>query len=92
LKHIRVLSGDGKNARVTAMGYYFSYYGARAIPDDPSPRQRIGIPGRRKSEVASTDQIGAIVKVIGARLKLVYKVEDLSPIPDRLGDLVRRVA
>jgi hypothetical protein len=76
---------------VTAMGYAFSYYGADAIPDDPSPRQRIGIPGR-KLEVASPDQIGAIVKVIGGRLKLIYKVEDLSPIPDRLEDLVRRVA
>ena len=91
MKPVRVLSRDGKNARVTAMGYAFAYYGADAIPDEPSPRQRIGIPGR-KSEVASTDQIGAIVKVIGGRLKLVYKVDDLSPIPDRLGDLVRRVA
>jgi hypothetical protein len=74
------------------MGYAFSYYGADAIPDDPSPRQRIGIPGR-KSEAASTDQIRAVVKVIGSRLKPVYNVEDLSLVPDRLeDDLVRRVA
>ncbi len=73
------------------MGYAFSYYGADAIPDDPSPRKRIGIPGR-KSEVARTDQIGAIVKGIGGHLKLVYKADDLSPMPDRLRDLVRRVA
>jgi hypothetical protein len=74
------------------MGYAFSYYGADAIPDEPSPRQRIGI-SRRKSVVASTDQIRAVVKVIGSRLKPVYKVEDLSLVPDRLeDDLVRRVA
>jgi hypothetical protein len=73
------------------MGYAFAYYGADAIPDNPSPRQRIGIP-HRKSEAAGTDQMRAIVKGIGGHLKLVYKVEDLSPIPDRLEDLVRRVA
>ena len=42
--------------------------------------------------VAGTDQIGAIVKGIGGHLKLVYKVDNLSPIPKRLDDLVRRVA
>jgi hypothetical protein len=65
------------------MGYYYSYYGARAVPDDPRSRLRI---------VARTDQIRAIVKTVGADLKLVYKVEDLSLIPRRLDDLVRRVA
>jgi len=64
------------------MGYAFSYYGADAMPDEG-----------RKSDAASTDQIRAVVKVIGSRLKPVYKVEDLSLIPDRLeDDLVRRVA
>jgi hypothetical protein len=42
--------------------------------------------------VAGTDQIRAIVKGIGGHLKLVYKVDNLSPIPKRLDDLVRRVA
>jgi hypothetical protein len=81
------------------MSYSFSYYGAETIPEgmiDPfaqrsSPtnaaaRQRAAMP------TAGTDQIGAIVKEIGGHLKLVYKVDNLSPIPKRLDDLVRRVA
>jgi hypothetical protein len=69
---------------------HFSYYGADTIDDAPA-RQRITI-ALRNSKVARTDQTGAIVKGIGGYLKLVYKADDLSPIPDRLADLVRRVA
>jgi hypothetical protein len=69
---------------------HFSYYGIDTIDHAPA-RQRIAIPFRN-SKVASTDQTGAIVKGIGSYLRLVYKADDLSPIPDRLADLVRRVA
>jgi hypothetical protein len=81
------------------MSYAFSYYGAETIPEgmiDPfaqrsSPtvaaaRQRAVMP------VAGSDQIEAIVKGIGGHLKLVYKADNSTPMPERLADLVRRVA
>jgi hypothetical protein len=46
---------------------HFAYYGADTIDDAPAG-QRIA--------VASTDQIGVVVKGIGDYLKLVYKVDD----------------
>jgi hypothetical protein len=88
-----------------SMSYAFSYYGADtidpsaegtidpfaewAIVFDAAVRQRI-VMLHRNSDVASTDQIGVIVKSIGSRLRLVYKVD--SSIPEPLGDLVRRAA
>ena len=69
---------------------HFSYYGADTIDDAPV-RQRFAIP-LRNTKVASADQTEAIVKGIGGYLKLVYRADDLSPIPDRLADLVRLVA
>ena len=85
------------------MSYAFSYYGAETIgaategmidpfaqrssQTDAAARQRAVM-----RVVASSDQIGAIMKGIGGHLKLVYKVDNLSPIPKRLDDLVRRVA
>ena len=85
------------------MSYSFSYYGAETIDAategmiDPfaqrsSPTDAAAARQRAVMLVAGTDQIGAIVKVIGDHLKLVYKVDNLSPIPKRLDDLVRRVA
>jgi hypothetical protein len=86
-----------------SMSYAFSYYGAETIgaategmidpfvqrssPKDAAARQRAVM-----RVVAGTDQIGAIVKEIGGHLELVYKVDNLSPIPKRLAELVRRVA
>jgi len=85
------------------MSYSFSYYGAETIgaategmidsfaqrssPTDAAARQKAVM-----QVVAGTDQIGAIVKGIGGHLKLVYKVDNLSPIPEGLAELVRRVA
>ena len=69
---------------------HFSYYGAGAIDDAPA-RQRIAIP-LRNSKITSADQARAIVKGIGSHLKLVYNVDDLHPVSDRLGALLRRVA
>ena len=85
------------------MSYSFSYYDAETIgaategmidsfaqrssPTDAAARQKAVM-----QVVAGTDQIGAIVKGIGGHLKLVYKVDNISPIPKRLDDLVRRVA
>jgi hypothetical protein len=40
----------------------------------------------------STDLMGATVKGIGSYLRLVYKAEHFSPIPEHLHDLVRRAA
>jgi hypothetical protein len=93
----------GRRPSGFTMSYSFSYYGAETIgaategmidpfaqqssPTDAAARQRAVM-----RVVASSDQIGAIVKGIGSHLKLVYKVDNLSPIPERLGDLVRRVA
>jgi hypothetical protein len=81
------------------MSYAFSYYGAETIVEategDPFAQRSTPTPAVRQREimvVASTDQIGAIVKGIGGRLKLVYKVDNLSPLPERLAELVRRVA
>ena len=86
------------------MSYSFSYYGAETISAaterviDPlvqrsSPTDAAAARQRAVLQVvAGTDQIGAIVKGIGGHLKLVYKVDNLSPIPKRLDDLVRRVA
>jgi hypothetical protein len=42
--------------------------------------------------VKSTDLMGATVKGIGGYLRLVYKAEDFSSIPEHLRDLVRRAA
>jgi len=42
--------------------------------------------------VARTDLMGATVKGIGGCLRLVYKAEDFSSIPERLNDLIRRAA
>jgi hypothetical protein len=80
--------------------YSFAYYGAETIGAategmiDPFAQQssQTDAPARQRAVIAGTDQIGAIVKVIGGHLKLVYKVDNLSPIPERLSDLVRRVA
>jgi hypothetical protein len=75
---------------------HFWYYGAEAIPSvqdtidtlagslttDAEIKRSIG-------PVANTDLMGATAKGIGAYLRLVYKAEDLPPIPERLSDLVR---
>jgi cold shock protein len=79
------------------MSYAFSYYGAETIPEgmiDPFAQRSspTDAAARQRAVIAGTDQIGAIVKGIGGHLKLVYKVDNLSPIPERLSDLVRRVA
>ena len=83
--------------RSFTMSYAFSYYGAETIPKgmiDPFAQRSSPtvVAARQRAVSVGTDQIGAIVKVIGGRLKLVYKVDYLSPIPNRLDDLVRRVA
>jgi len=80
--------------------YAFSYYGADAIPSvedmidtfadgslttDAEMERIIG-------PLNSTDLMGATVKGIGGYLRLVYKAEDFSSIPERLSDLVRRAA
>jgi hypothetical protein len=83
------------------MSYAFSYYGADtvdsfaegsinpfaegAFPTDAAIKRIVG-------PLAGTDHIGAVVKGIGGYLKVVYKVDNFSSIPDRLGDLVRRAA
>ena len=78
---------------------HFRYYGADAIPSventidtlagllttDAEIERMIG-------PVARTDLMGATAKGIGSYLRLVYKAEDFSPIPERLSDLVRRAA
>jgi hypothetical protein len=79
------------------MSYSFSYYGAETIPDgmiDPFAQRSSSAvaAARQRAVIAGTDQIEAIMKGIGGHLKLVYKVDNLSPIPERLSDLVRRVA
>ena len=81
------------------MSYSFSYYGAETIvaatEGDPFAQRSIATAPVRQGAVmvvAGTDQIGAIVKGIGGHLKLVYKVDNLSPMPERLAELVRRVA
>ena len=81
------------------MSYSFSYYGAETIvtatEGDPFAQRWIPTAAVRQRAimvVAGTDQIGAIVKGIGGHLKLVYKVDNLSPIPEGLAELVRRVA
>ena len=80
------------------MSYSFSYYGAETIvaatEGDPFAQRSIATAPVRGTimVVAGTDQIGAIVKGIGGHLKLVYKVDNLTPIPERLAELVRRVA
>jgi hypothetical protein len=79
------------------MSYSFGYYGAETIVEgDPFTQQSTLRPPqsdrRRFQVVAGTDHIRAIVRVIGGHLKLVHKVDDLSPIPERLAELVRRVA
>ena len=79
---------------------HFSYYGADAIPSvehtidtlaDGSLTTDAEIE-RTIGPVARTDLMGATVKSVGAYLRLVYKAEDFSPIPERLSDLVRRAA
>jgi hypothetical protein len=81
------------------MSYAFSYYGAKTIVEATEGDQfaQTSVPTaavrqRAIMVVAGSDQIGAIVRVIGGRLKLVYKVDNSSPIPERLAELVRRVA
>jgi hypothetical protein len=79
---------------------HFAYYGADAVPSvedtirlstgelfttDTEIEQMIG-------PVKRTDLMGATVKGIGGYLKLVYKAEDFSSIPEHLGDLLRRAA
>jgi hypothetical protein len=80
---VDALAQGGTLSGFVMVSLHFAYYGADTI-DDASARQRIA--------VASTDQIGSVVKGIGDYLKLVHKADDLSPIPDRLGALVRRAA
>jgi hypothetical protein len=81
------------------MSYAFSYYGAETIvaatKGDPFAQQSTPTAADRRRAikvVAGTDKIAVIVKGIGDNLKLVYKVDNLSPIPKRLAELVRRVA
>jgi hypothetical protein len=82
------------------MSYSFSYYGAETIvaatEGDPFAQRSTPTAATVRQSaimvVAGTDQIGAIVKEIGGHLKLVYKVDNLSPIPERLAKLVRRAA
>ena len=80
--------------------YAFFYYGADAIPSvenaidtfadgllttDAEIERIIG-------PLKSTDLMGATVKGIGGYLRLVYKAEDFSSIPDHIRDLVRLAA
>ena len=83
--------------------YAFSYYGADAIPSvedtihsfhsfahgllttDAEIERMIG-------PVERTDLMGATVKGIGSYLRLVHSAESLSPMPQYLGDLLRRAA
>ena len=80
--------------------YAFLYYGADAIPSvenaidtfadgllttDAEIERIIG-------PLKSTDLMGATVKGIGSYLRLVYKAEDFSSIPDHIRDLVRLAA
>jgi hypothetical protein len=68
------------------MSYAFSYYGAKTIPGgmiDPfaqrsSPTNAAARQRAVMRVVASSDEIGAIVKAIGGHLKLVYNVDNLS--------------
>ena len=80
--------------------YAFAYYGADAIPsveDTPDTFADGTLTtdaeiNRIIGPVARTDLMGATVKGIGGYLRLVYKAEDFSSIPERLSDLVRRAA
>jgi hypothetical protein len=81
--------GGGTLRGFAMASLHFSYYGAGTIDDTPA-RQRIAIP-LRNSKV-DADQARAIVKGIGSHLKLDYNVDDLPPISDRLGELLRRAA
>ena len=78
----------------------FSYYDADAIPSVENTIDAFAYgPLRTDAEieriigpVARTDLLGATVKGVGAYLRLVYKAEDVSPLSERLSDLVRRAA
>ena len=79
---------------------HFAYYGADAVPStedtihsfvDRSVISDAAIE-RMIGPVERTDLMGATVKGIGGYLRLVYKAEDFSPIPERLSDLIRRAA
>ena len=78
----------------------FSYYGADAIPSVENTIDAFAYgPLRTDAEIEriigpikSPDLMGATVKGIGSYLRLVYKAEDFSPIPEHLRDLVRRAA
>ena len=80
--------------------YAFSYYGADAIPSFEDTIDTF-VDGRLTTgaeieriigPLKSTDLMGATVKGIGGYLRLVYKAEHFSPIPEHLHDLVRRAA
>jgi hypothetical protein len=80
--------------------YAFSYYGADAIPsveDSTETLANLSLTTDAEIEkiigpIASTDLMGATARGIGGYLRLVYKAEDFSSIPERLSDLVRRAA
>ena len=80
--------------------YAFSYYGADASPSvedmiDTSADGSLTTDAEMERIIGplkSTDLMGATVKGIGGYLRLVYKAEDFSSIPDHIRDLVRLAA
>jgi hypothetical protein len=79
---------------------HFAYYGADAVPsveDTILPYAEGSFTTDAEIEkmigpVARTDLIGATVKGIGGYLRLVHSAESLPPMPQHLGDLLRRAA
>ena len=78
---------------------HFWYYGADAVPSVEDTIDTLAGSFTTDAEVARmigpvarTDLMWATAKGIGGYLRLVYKAEDFSPIPERLSDLIRRAA
>ena len=79
--------------------FHLRYYGADAIPSVEDTIDTLAGSLTTDAEinriigpVASTDLLGATAKGVGAYLRLVYKAEDFSSLPERFSDLVRRAA
>src|SRR5215831_8217406 len=100
------LMRQGGFAMVSAYPFslHFAYYGVGAVPSvedtihsfiHSSPDGLLTTDAeieRMIGPVERTDLVGATVKGIGGYLRLVYKSEDFSSIPNPLGALLRRAA
>jgi len=73
---------------------HFRYYGADAIPSVQDTIDTLAGSLTTDAEINRIigPMMGATAKGVGAYLRLVYKAEDLPPMPERLSDLVRRAA